>query len=143
MVEIPQNPQKLPDYVRGDVENDFEDLIQVLDRQRRNYELMEGSEDQEDASASDAFEVAAGTKAIIKISPGENEVWLVEQVSVQPFDPVHDYTLSAGEFSTDSNVLPFGVPVNMTGKIKIEVSNNKSNKKTFTYETDARAAPMR
>jgi len=135
MVEFPNNPIQKKDF--GDDVTEKE-LIQVLDRIRRNQEFMNGSFVQEDGSLADRIEVGGGLKAVIRVRPDEEKVFLLESVDVSPTISDVDYFISADDISTDASSEPFNPPKVIRDKITIEITNNKAGAETFQVFTDAR-----
>lgn len=135
MKKLPDNPLKKPDF--GD-EISATEVTAVLDRLRRNYELMEGGAHQEDAAFSDRVVVPPGVKAILTVKPTNEKVFFLEEVNVNPPLPQMSYKLTADDTTTTATVLPFGVPKVIRDKIKVEIENNNSAEESFQIVGDAR-----
>jgi len=110
----------------------------LFDRIRRNYELIEGSPVQEDASFSDRIELAPGQKVDVTIRPGNEKEFLVDEINVNPALSDAEYELVADDTVTDASILPFGVATRVHNKIKVSIKNGNGATQKFTVVTDAR-----
>lgn len=135
MKKLPDNPLEKPDF--GD-EISATEVTAVLDRLRRNYELMEGGANQEDAAFSDRVEVPDGSKLTLTIKPVNEKVFFLEEVNVNPTLQAMDYKIIADDTSTTATILPFGVPKVIRDKIQVEIENNNSTPEQFQIVGDAR-----
>lgn len=136
MSRFPNNPLEAGNF--GD-RDDSSDVLALLDRQRRNFELMQGSIDQEDASFQDRVEVQNGTKLTIDIEPTSNEKWfLFESVSINPASPNVNFRIAADSESTDSAVLTSEIPKIVRDKIQIEIDNQSGSLETIDIDSRAR-----
>lgn len=135
MKKLPDNPLQKPDF--GD-EIDATEVTAVLDRQRRNYELMEGGAQQEDSAFSDRVSVPSGTTVTLTVKPANEKVFFLEEINVNPTLSAMDYKIVADDTSTTATVLPFGVPKVIRDKIQVLISNNNSTTESFQIVGDAR-----
>jgi len=135
MAEFPISPRSKGQFSDS---AEFSDLLEVIDRARRNYEFMEGSIDQRDASVGDRISVPASTKVTVTVTPNEGFVFFLEEASVDPFRTDTTYNIAADSVSTDSPVLPFGVPQVIRDKVQFEITNTDSTSHEYLVETDAR-----
>lgn len=133
---FPNNPLESGNF--GD-EDDSGDVLALLDRQRRNYELMEGGVEQEDASFQDRVEVANGNVATITISPDSNEKWLLfDGVTVDPFLSAITYQINADGEQVDASKLQSAIPKIVRDKVKIQITNNSGSSKSFIVDQTSR-----
>lgn len=133
---FPNNPLESGNF--GD-EFDASDTVAILDRMRRNFELMEGSIDQEDASFQDRVVVANGTTVTVTITPDSNEKWLLfEGITIDPALADIDFNISNGEESTDSATLSSSIPKVVQDRIKAEITNNTGSQKDMDIDMSAR-----
>lgn len=133
---FPNNPLEAGNF--GD-EYDSSDVVAILDRMRRNFELMEGGIDQEDASFQDRVNVPNGTSLTVTITPDSNEKWLLlESVSVDPGLAGLDFLISTGDEKTDSPILSSAIPKVVQDRVKIEITNSSGSQKTLDIDQNAR-----
>ena len=135
MKKLPDNPLQKPDF--GD-EISATEVTAVLDRQRRNYELMEGGAQQEDSAFSDRVSVPSGTEVTLTVKPKNEKVFFLEEINVNPTLSAMDYKLVADDTTTTATVLPFGVPKVIRDKIQVSIKNNNSTTESFQIVGDAR-----
>jgi len=143
MLQIPDNPEKVPDAIRDRDDLSFEDMVVVLDALRRNLEFTEGSPKQEDASASGKVTVPGNSSLTVRITPEEDKNQYLSEVGVQPDDGTTDFTLKADDISTDSNNLYFDNPFTVRREIQITLDNLSATQTVYDYFTTARAVKQR
>lgn len=135
MKKLPDNPLEKPNF--GD-EISATEVTAVLDRLRRNYELMEGGAHQEDSAFSDRVRVPSGTEVTLTVKPQNEKVFFLEEINVNPTLSSMDYKLVADDTTTTATVLPFGVPKVIRDKIQVSIKNNNSTTESFQIVGDAR-----
>lgn len=134
MTQLPVNPLQ-PAQLE---ELESSEASVLFDRMRRNYELVEGSPVQEDASFADRIELSPSQKVTIEINPAQDKEFLVDEVNVQPTLIGADYEIVADGTQTDASILPFGVPTRVHEKIQISITNSNGTTQRFQIVTDAR-----
>lgn len=143
MLQIPNNPEKVPDKIREREDLSFEDMVAVLDALRRNLEFTQGSPKQEDASASGKIQVPGQSSVTVRITPEEDKNQYVSEVGVNPDNGTTAFELKADGITTDSNNLFFDNPFTVRREIQITVSNQAAGTATYDYFTIARSVDQR
>jgi len=135
MTELPRNPLDSPEFGNDKTEDD---LIAVLDRLRRSFEFMNGSQFQEDGSLADRIEVPSGVKVTVTIRPDQEKTFFLEAVDVAPTREGVNYNIQADDTSTEASSLPADPPIVVRNKITIEIENTLASAQLFQIFTDAR-----
>jgi len=134
MTNLPKNP--LEPAQLGQFESSEASVL--FDRIRRDYELIEGSPVQEDASFSDRIELSPGQKVNVTIRPAPEKEFLVDEINVNPTLTGAEYELVADDTVTDASILPFGVATRVHNKIRVTITNGNGSTERFQIVTDAR-----